>query len=113
MTSGNLEVLERLLADDLSYTHSTGIVESRSQYLDALRSGRVRYRAARREVDRLSTYDGCAVMQGRLTVQAELDGQSIVAKTLFTATWVRQAAGWQLAAWAATPNRPGPESPAR
>lgn len=102
MTRGDIDGLARYLADDLSYTHSTGAVESKAQYLDALRSGRVRYRRVRREVDRLAAYDGCAVMQGRLEVQAEVAGQPIVAKTVFTSTWVRQVDGWQLAAWAAT-----------
>src|SRR5690606_7658448 len=80
----------------------TGAVESKAQYLDALRGGRVRYRAVRREVDRLTTFADCAVMQGRLEVQAQVDQQAIVARTVFTSTWVRHEAGWQLAAWAAT-----------
>lgn len=102
MTRADPMALDRLLADNLSYTHSTGAVETKTQYLDALASGRVRYRAVKRELDRLATYEDCAVMQGRLEVQAEVGGQEILARTVFTSTWVRQDTGWQLAAWAAT-----------
>jgi hypothetical protein len=102
MTRNDLDSLEPLLANELSYTHSTGAVESKAQYLEALRGGRVRYRAVHREVDRLTTYEDCAVMQGRLEVRAEVEHRAIVARTVFTSTWVRSEAGWQLAAWAAT-----------
>ena len=102
MTRSDLPELEHLLAETLSYTHSTGAVESKAQYLAALACGRVRYIAVKRDLDSLVTYDGCAVMQGRLEVQAEAAGRSIVSHTVFTSTWVRQDAGWQMAAWAAT-----------
>lgn len=102
MKRADIASLDPLLADTLSYTHSTGAVETKAQYLQALASGRVRYRAVKRQLDRLATYEDCAVMQGRLEVQAEVAGESIVARTVFTSTWVRQDAGWQLAAWAAT-----------
>ena len=92
----------RLLADGRRYTHSAGAVESKAQYVEALATGRVRYRAVRRDLDALATYEGCAVMQGRLEVQADVGGQPIVARAVFTSTWVRQDAGWQMAAWAAT-----------
>lgn len=102
MTRCDVSELEHLLADKLRYTHSTGAVESKAQYLAALACGRVRYLAVKRDLDSLATYDGCAVMQGRLEVQAVVAGREFVVRTVFTSTWVRQDAGWQMAAWAAT-----------
>lgn len=102
MTRNDLTSLEALLADSLSYTHSTGAVENKSEYLAAMREGRVRYRALRREIDRLTTYEDCAVMQGRLEVEAEVAQRTLVARAVFTSTWIRATSGWQMAAWAAT-----------
>ncbi len=108
MTRADIPALEPLLSDELSYTHSTGTVETKTQYLAALACGRVRYCAIQRDLDRISAFDGCVVMQGRLAVQAEVEGRNIVASTVFTSTWVRRDTGWQMAAWAATamPHRP-------
>jgi hypothetical protein len=36
MMRGNVTLLDRLLADDLTYTHSTGIVETKIGFLESL-----------------------------------------------------------------------------
>ena len=49
----DIGALEALLADDLLYCHSSGNCESRAEFLDSLRSGRMRYRKL--EILRLDT----------------------------------------------------------
>ena len=102
MLGRDFVTLETLLDDALTYTHSTGVTESKSQYLDALRSGRVKYLGLKRELDHFHAWGSCAVMQGRLQVEAEVDGQPYRTRALFTSTWVRQEGEWTMAAWAST-----------
>ncbi len=43
VTTNDLALLEKVLAPDLVYTHSTGLVDSRDSYIGKLRDGRSRY----------------------------------------------------------------------
>lgn len=103
MIGGDLPGLAMLLADGLTYTHSTGVTETKAQYLQALRSGRVRYLQMDRQVAHFLAFPGCAVMQGQVGVHAQVDGRTLRSQALFTSTWVGRDGSWQMAAWAATP----------
>lgn len=102
MRTRDIDRLDALLADGLTYTHSTGVVETKAQYLDALRSGRVKYLRVDRRLDHFAAWGPCAVLQGRLDVEAEVDAQPYRTRALFTSTWVLQADRWAMAAWAST-----------
>lgn len=39
LTGNDLETLDRLFADDMTYTHSNGMLDSKHSYLGALREG--------------------------------------------------------------------------
>jgi len=43
VTTNDFALLEKVLAPDLVYTHSTGAVDSRDSYIGNLRSGKSRY----------------------------------------------------------------------
>lgn len=43
VTANDFALLEKVLAPDLVYTHSNGLVDSRDSYIDSLRTGRLRY----------------------------------------------------------------------
>ncbi len=49
MIDRDYAALERLLADDLLYTHSSAVTDTKQSYLESLKSGRTRYLAARRD----------------------------------------------------------------
>lgn len=101
--AGDCDMLDRLLAPQLAYTHSLGYTENKDNYLTALRSGRVRYLKVDRHLQGLHVYDSCAVMHGRVDVSAEVAGQHLQVASLFMSTWVRGDENWQMASWAATP----------
>jgi uncharacterized protein (TIGR02246 family) len=43
VTTNDFALLEKVLAPDLVYTHSNGLVDSRDSYIESLRSGKSRY----------------------------------------------------------------------
>ena len=43
MTASDLATLESLLADTLTYTHSSAVVDDKASYVESIRSGRVKY----------------------------------------------------------------------
>ncbi|HYI95895.1 MAG TPA: nuclear transport factor 2 family protein [Bryobacteraceae bacterium] len=70
-------VLDRVLSDDLAYTHSDGRLDSKSEFIEALRSGKQAYNAAEHEsIDvRLISKD-VALVRARLKMTAAVAGQS-------------------------------------
>ena len=65
MIAQDFDALGKLLADDLLYTHSTSATDTKAQYLAALRSGKYRYRAARREGVTVRIQGTIAIVNGR------------------------------------------------
>jgi len=43
MVNGDLDALTKVLADDLTYTHSSGVFESKSEFLSSLRNGSLKF----------------------------------------------------------------------
>jgi ketosteroid isomerase-like protein len=109
MLDGDIHALERLLADDLSYTHSSAHTESKAEYLASLASGRVKYLDVQRDAVQARVYGDIAVLNGKVTLRAIVDGISRVLDNRFLSVWKRDAGGgWQMSAWASTPIPPRP-----
>lgn len=102
MVARDRPALERLLADDLTYTHSTGQVDSKAQFLDSLASGALVYRSIEPEEAAVRVYGETAVVTGRAVMRIENRGQTLVLPVRFTSVYVRRDGLWRLAAWQST-----------
>lgn len=102
MIQGDLAALEGLLAEDLTYTHSTGQVETRIQFLESLRSGKLRYLAAAPSDVDVRVYGDTAVVTGRAEMKVSSQGQELTVTARFTEVWVKSGGAWKLAAWQST-----------
>jgi Domain of unknown function (DUF4440) len=103
MFSGDLPALATLLGDALLYTHSSANTDTKDQYIDSLRSGRVIYRSARRTDEMLSESGGVVVMAGNILIDATVDGVDRLLNNRFLTVWVQRDQQWKLLAWASTP----------
>ena len=102
MVAADRPTLERLLAPELSYAHSSGSVQNRSELLEALGAGTLRYTAIRtREVAaRAFNSTGVVVATADLEVMAGGAPRSIAIG--YTATYLRRSGRWQLVAYRST-----------
>lgn len=103
MIAQDFAALDRLLADDLLYTHSTAVTDSKPEYLAALRGGKYRYKAARREGTSVRIHGTIAIVNGRSFLEVDVDGVPRSLANAFVNVWVRTPAGWQMTAWQSTP----------
>ena len=94
--------LERLLADDWTVIHTSGFEQMKSQYIDALRAGRFRFKAM--DVDQLTvrTYGDAAVVTARSTNAIEFRGESSSGRVRYTRVWVRTGERWRAVSEQAT-----------
>ena len=103
MIAQDFGALDRLLADDLLYTHSTAGTDSKADYIAALRSGKYRYKAARREGVTVRIHGTTAIVNGRATIDVDVEGAPRTLSNVFINVWVRTSAGWRMSAWQSTP----------
>ena len=102
LTGGDLTQLERILSDDLIYTHSSGRVESKAQFLAALRSGEMKYEAMDHEDVQVRVYGDTAVLTGRSRVKLKSKGEDRSFPLRFTLVYAKQERQWRMVGWQST-----------
>jgi hypothetical protein len=45
MVRGDVEALSRLLPDDLTYTHASGVIDTKASLLSSIQSGKLKYKS--------------------------------------------------------------------
>jgi ketosteroid isomerase-like protein len=98
MTKNDFASLERLLADDLVYTHSTGIADTKAQYLESLRSGKTRYVNIAPDDLHVRIFGDTAVIRGRAALTMNNPNETSF-KISFLDVWVKRNSRWQMVAW--------------
>lgn len=102
MLQADVPALEKLLADDLVYVHSSGGVESKQQFLATIRSGALKYKKIAPEGVFYRISDSLAVVTGKSSIEVEREGKPQSFRVRFTAVYQKSPAGWRLAAWQTT-----------
>ncbi len=97
-------MLGELLADDLIYTHSNAVIDTKQSYIDGILNGRWAYAAAERVVENIDVFGDCARVTGhvRLTLK-NADGTTRQVNGRLLNLWLNRNAKWQMAAWQSTP----------
>ena len=102
LKTNEIATLEFILADDLTYTHSNGSVQSKGQFLALLRSGEVRYEKMEHKELYVRIYDSAAVLNGLSNVTVKNKGQNIDLLLRFTMVYVKRDNHWKMVAWQST-----------
>lgn len=99
MTGTDLTALAELLHDDLVYTHSSGVVDTKASYLDALASGRLRYQSASCSDTTVRVLGTTALVGGRSAIEVVVNGTAKSLRLRFLAVWTETTVGWRFIAW--------------
>src|SRR5262245_24314776 len=103
LIDSDFEALDKLLSDDLVYTHSTGQSDTRAEYIGLCKKGVFRYRKIERPIERIQVYGETVVVTGRVKMDAIIEGNAKLLNSRYTNVWVKGAKGWQMVAWQSTP----------
>ena len=98
-TKNDLDTLGKLLADDLTYTHSTGVLETKEVFLASLKSGKLQFKKIEPADLLVRVFDKTAVINGTAKVSVVSEGQPKDLSLRFTDVWVNRAGKWQMVAW--------------
>lgn len=102
MTEGDVAALEPILADELTYTHASGWTENKAEFIETIRSLKLRYLSIQPANEKVRSYGATAVGTGRATFKVRLEGEEETIPLRFTEIYVRRRGRWQLVAWQST-----------
>src|SRR5262249_16355916 len=74
-THDQVDAVARLLADDLTYVHSSGVVEDKAKYIDSLRTGKLKYQSIEPTDMQVRVYGTTAIITASARVSIVSDGQ--------------------------------------
>ena len=90
--------LSSLLADDVTYVHSTGNVQTKSQLIRDVMSGTQDYKSIEPSDIQVRIYDNTGVVTLNLKVNVINGGKPLDLNMYVTLTWVKMNGDWKLVA---------------
>jgi hypothetical protein len=101
-TSNDISTMQRLYADELVYVHSSTVQDTKTSYIESMRSGAVKYRKMNMGEVKVRTYGGVAIISGPAVFEVTVRGEDRTLNLLFQAVWVKRSAGLQFVSWQST-----------
>ncbi len=98
MVSADVDTLDRILADDLSYVHTTAAIDTKESLTSGLASGRLNYESITPTARVVRTYSDSAVVRGGAHVHVNGNHFSLE----YTVVYVNNEGDWRMTSWHAT-----------
>jgi ketosteroid isomerase-like protein len=102
MIDADLETMDRLCAEELSYAHSSGVRDTKQEYFEKVRSGYYDYHSIDHPVERVEVVGDTAIVAGRMTADLTVQGTRKTIDHLALAVWAKDGGEWRLLAYAPT-----------
>ena len=102
-TANDFAAMEKLFGNDLTYNHSSAATDDKAKYIEAMRSGRTKYRKMTPNSDVTTRTYGClAIITGTAVYEVTSGGQDRTVPLRFTAIWVKRPSGLEFVSWQST-----------
>ncbi|RYF88100.1 MAG: nuclear transport factor 2 family protein [Chitinophagaceae bacterium] len=102
LLSGDKAQLMQVTTSELSYGHSSGVIENQEQFVEKLSSGKSDFVKIEISNETISVYKNAAVVRHELNAETNDGGKPGTVKLKVVLFWVETKMGWQLAARQAT-----------
>jgi ketosteroid isomerase-like protein len=102
MRSADASTLEKLLAPELSYTHSNASVQDKAAFIADIKSGAIKYLMIEPADMKVHVLGNTAVVTGGASVHVIQNGADLTFRIRYTNVHVNRAGSWQMVAWQAT-----------
>jgi ketosteroid isomerase-like protein len=103
MVARDFGALEKMVHDELLYTHSSGVTDTKASWLESMKSGKTKYKSASCSDRQVRFFGDVALVRGKAAIEAEINGQPRSLKLFFLNAWTRTPQGWKFAAWQSCP----------
>jgi hypothetical protein len=104
MIKGDRAALEKLLADDLTYTHSTALLETKEQFIKSVTSGNIDYVSIVPSASdsKVRINGNTAILTGLAAVNVIDTGKDRKIRIRYTTVYTNRGGAWLLSAWQST-----------
>ncbi len=102
MQSADTAALEKLLGQELSYTHTSAAVQTKAQFISDIKTGTIKYLSIDSTEMKPHVYGNVGVITGGAAVHIILRGKDQSFRIRYTDVHVNRSGGWQMVAWEAT-----------
>jgi ketosteroid isomerase-like protein len=99
---GDVAALSAMMTDDLTYTHSSALTETKAELLEGLKSGKYVYREITPKDRRVRVHGDAAIVSGPAHIVIEPGGQRTEIDLYFTEIYVKEGGRWKMALWQST-----------
>lgn len=96
---GNRGLLASLMADDITYTHSSSLTQSKNQFIESVVSGSTKYQGIDFQTAQMRQYGNTVIVIHDAIITTAQTG---VAHLYLTHVWSRQNGRWQMVSRQAT-----------
>jgi hypothetical protein len=102
MLKGDAAALEKLLADELSYTHSNASVQDKAAFISDIKTGKIKYLTIEPTDQKAKVFGTSAIVTGGASVHVIQNGNDLTFKIRYTDTHINRGGSWQMVAWQST-----------
>ncbi len=102
LIKSDVAALDRIYADSLIYTHSSGAVDDKATYVGNIKSGVTKYESMKRDEIKVSVYGDTALVSCHWQVNVTARGAKISTNARYMHVYVKQKGRWQMVAHQAT-----------
>lgn len=99
MEKGDVETLDRIISDDLIYTHANGLRQTKFNVIGVLGSSEMKYESIIPSDVRVRIYNDTAIVAGRATIHIKAHGEKESFEICYLDVYVKQEGRWQMVAW--------------
>jgi ketosteroid isomerase-like protein len=98
----DVATLEKLIADDLIYVHSTARMDTKETLIGAMVSGKTVYTGMQPSEVVAQEFGDTVVLSGVCAISVVAAGNPRSFKVRFVDVWNKRPAGWQMVTWQST-----------
>lgn len=102
MLKADAAELEKLLAPELSYTHSNASVQDKAAFISDIKTGKIKYLAVEPTDQKARVFGTMAIVTGGASVHVIQNGNDLTFKIRYTNAHINRGGSWQMVAWQAT-----------
>ena len=106
VAQGQADELGKLLHESYQHIHGTGLVESKTAFLEALRNGTRKYEPIQLENLKFRSFQDTAILTAQFNLKATARGKKIEGVYLASFTLIQTAQGLSIVSFQATPLKP-------
>jgi hypothetical protein len=92
------QLLEKLTADELSYGHSTGLIENRKEFVNNVMSGPVKFVSINDSAQSMNRSGNIAIVRQFSFIKGTRNGEALDIKIGILMIWEKQGSLWRLLA---------------